>query len=335
MISGLLRRYLFSAGCFAAFLIPVGPARADIVVYNAQHETLTRAWAEAFTRATGIKVTLRNGGDMELANQIVQEGAASPGDVFITENSPGMTLVEGAGLFLDLPQDILAEVPEAYRPSSGRWIGVAARSTVFAYNAKKLKPEDLPKSILSLADPVWKGRWSCSPAGADFQAIVGAVLELVGEEKTLAWLKVLKVNAVAYRGNTAAMKGVNAGEVDGAVIYHYYYFGDQAKTGENSVNVKLHYFRNGDAGAFVSVSGAGVLKSSAHKTEALAFVKWLAGAEGQAVLRDGTSFEYAVASGVASNAKLEPLSALQAPKIDISRLNSRKVTELMRQAGIL
>ena len=73
------------------------------------------------------------------------------------------------------------------------------------------------------------------------------------------------------------MKAVDAGEIEGAVIYHYYYFGDQAKTGENSSNVALHYFRNGDPGAFVSVSGGGVLASSKHPAEAQAFVKWIAG----------------------------------------------------------
>ncbi|MEO7009605.1 MAG: iron ABC transporter substrate-binding protein, partial [Caldimonas sp.] len=59
-----------------------------IVVYNAQHESLTRAWVSGFTRATGIAVTVRNGSDSELAHQIVQEGTASPADVFLTENSP-------------------------------------------------------------------------------------------------------------------------------------------------------------------------------------------------------------------------------------------------------
>ena len=68
---------------------PVARSATDapgIVVYNAQHESLTRAWVEGFTRDTGIKVTVRNGSDSELANQIVQEGAASPADVFLTEN---------------------------------------------------------------------------------------------------------------------------------------------------------------------------------------------------------------------------------------------------------
>lgn len=54
-------------------------ADADgIVVYNAQHESLTKAWIAGFTKETGIKVTVRNGDDTEMGNQIVQEGAASP-----------------------------------------------------------------------------------------------------------------------------------------------------------------------------------------------------------------------------------------------------------------
>ena len=82
------------------------------------------------------------------------------------------------------------------------------------------------------------------------------------------------------------MKAVNAGEIDGAVIYHYYYYGDQAKTGENSKNVALHYFRNQDPGAFVSISGGGVLASSKHPKAAQAFLKWITGKGGQEHLGD-------------------------------------------------
>ncbi|MDR6873227.1 iron(III) transport system substrate-binding protein [Bosea sp. BE125] len=313
----------------------VRAADEGITVYNAQHESLTKAWADGFTKETGIKVTIRKGGDTELANQIVQEGAASPADVFVTENSPAMVLVEKAGLFATLPKDVLAQVPANFQPSSGRWVGVAARSTVFVYDTRKLKEADLPKSLLDLADAKWKGHWAASPSGADFQAIVGALLELKGEKVTAEWLKAMKANSTAYRGNSVAMKAVNAGEVDGAVIYHYYYFGDQAKTGENSGNVRLHYFRNGDPGAFLSTSGAGVLASSKHKEQAEAFVKWMAGKHGQAVLRDGDSFEYAIANGAESNPKLEPIAQLQAPKVEPSKLDSKKVSELMTAAGLL
>ena len=306
-----------------------------IVVYNAQHESLTQAWADGFTRDTGIKVILRKGSDMEFANQIVQEGAGSPADVFVTENSPAMALVDSADLFSPLPADILDQVPEGYRPENGKWVGVAARSTVFAYDKRKLATESLPKSMLDLADPSWKGRWAASPTGADFQAIVGALLELKGEAATVEWLKGMKENVKPYRGNTTAMKAVNAGEVDGALIYHYYYFGDQAKTGENSGNVALHYFRNEDPGAFVSISGAGVLASSKHPAEAQQFVRWMTSKEGQEILRDGDSFEYAIAIGAEANPKLVPLSELDAPKVEPSKLDNKRVTELMTAAGLL
>ena len=316
-------------------LAPASAEEGGIVVYNAQHESLAKEWAEGFTKDTGIEVTLRNGGDSEFSNQIVAEGAASPADVFLTENSPAMVLVENAGLFAPIEPDTLALVPEQFRPSSGNWIGIAARSTVFAYNKEKLSADQLPKSILDLADLSWKGRWAASPSGADFQAIVSAILELKGEEATAAWLKAMKENFTAYKGNGTVMKAVNAGEIDGGVIYHYYWFGDQAKTGENSGNVELHYFRNQDPGAFVSISGGGVLASSKHPEQAQAFIRWIAGKGGQDVLKNGTSYEYAVGKDAQSNPKLVPLADLQAPDVDPSKLNSKKVTDLMTAAGLL
>lgn len=316
--------------------LPALAADGDgIVVYNAQHESLAKEWAEAFTKETGIEVTLRNGGDSEFSNQIVAEGKASPADVFLTENSPAMALVDAAGLFAPIDADTLALVPEQYRPSDGKWVGIAARSTVFVYNKDKLKEDQLPKSLLDLADASWKGRWGASPSGADFQAIVSALLELKGEEATATWLKAMKENFKPFKGNSTVMKAVNAGQVDGGVIYHYYYFGDQNKTGENSKNVVQHYFKNQDPGAFVSISGAGVLASSKHAKQAQAFVKWLAGKGGQEILKTGTSFEYAIGNGAESNAKLVPLADLQAPKIDPQKLNSKKVTDLMTAVGLL
>jgi len=306
-----------------------------IVVYNAQHETLTKAWVAGFTEETGIPVTIRNGDDTEMGNQLVQEGAASPADVFLTENSPAMVLVDNAKLFAPVAPATLEQVGSAYRPAHGQWVGIAARSTVFVYNPAKLPEKDLPKSLMDLATPAWKGRWAASPAGADFQAIVAAVLQQKGEAATLEWLKGMKTNSTAYRGNSSVLKAVNAGQVDSGVIYHYYAFVDQSKTGENSKNTALHYFKHQDPGAFVSISGGGVLKSSKHQEEAQKFLQYITGKQGQDVLRTGNSFEYAVGKDATSNPKLVPLKDLDAPKVDASKLDSKKAVELMTQAGLL
>ena len=311
------------------------PIGGSITIYNAQHESLTQAWVDEFTKQTGVQVTLRNGDDSELGNLLVQEGAASPADVFLTENSPAMALVENAGLFAPIDQGTLDQVPAAYRPSTGAWTGIAARSTVFAYNDKNLTADQLPASIMDLQDPAWKGRWGASPGGADFQAIVSAMLALEGAEATETWLEGMKTNFTAYQGNRTVMAAVNAGEIPGGVIYHYYWFGDQANTGENSGDVTLHYFKNQDPGAFVSVSGGGVLQSSKNAAAAQAFLRFVTGVDGQTILQTGDSFEYAIASDVAANPALVPLVDLQAPTIDPSSLDSKEVTDLMTKAGLL
>ncbi|MCU1515754.1 MAG: extracellular solute-binding protein family 1, partial [Pseudarthrobacter sp.] len=257
----------------------------EITVYNAQHESLTKEWIDAFTAETGVKVTMRQGSDTELSNQIVQEAAASPADVFLTENSPAMAQVENAGLFADVDKATIEQVPAEFRPSTGKWTGIAARSTVLVYDKAKISEDQLPKSMLDLANPEWKGKWAASPTGADFQAIVSALLELKGEAATEAWLTAMKENSKPYKGNSTAMKAVNAGEIDAALIYHYYYYGDQAKTGENSKNVTPYYFKNQDPGAFVSVSGGGVLNSSKNAAAAQAFVKFITGKKGQEILQ--------------------------------------------------
>ncbi|ESN53356.1 iron ABC transporter substrate-binding protein [Enterobacter sp. MGH 16] len=326
---------LLSSSLFLSTQSVAADNNDGIVIYNAQHENLVKSWVDGFTKETGIKVTLRNGDDSELGNQLVQEGSASPADVFLTENSPSMVLVDNANLFAPLDSDTLKQVPAEYRPAHGRWIGIASRSTVFVYNPAKLSEQQLPKSLMDLAKPEWKGRWAASPSGADFQAIVSAMLALKGEKATLEWLKAMKANFVAYKGNSTVMKAVNAGQIDGGVIYHYYRFVDQSKTGENSKNTQLYYFKHQDPGAFVSLSGGGVLASSKHKAQAQAFIKYITGKEGQESLRTNNAFEYAVGVNAASNPKLVPLKDLDAPKVEPSTLNSKKVIELMTQAGLL
>src|SRR5829696_6830435 len=258
-----------------------------LVVYNAQHESLTGLWAERFTRDTGVKVVLRNGRDFELANQIRAEGAASPADVFLTENSPAMSLVEQGGQFATVNADTLAQVPKRYSTSTGKWVGIAARSTAFVYNTARLSADELPASMMELADPSWQGGWGASAGGADYQAIISAMLEL------------------------------------------------QAKTKENSNNTRLHFFGNKDPGAFVSVSGGGVLASAKRPEQAQQFLKFVTGPVGQQVLAESSEFEYSVGSKVPSNPALKPLTELKSPLVDPSQLNGPKVIELMTRAGII
>ena len=307
----------------------------DLVIYNAQHEQLLDEIVPIFEEESGLDVELRSGKDLELANQLVEEGKDSPADVFLTENSPAMSIVDNAGLFAELPESATATIPEQYVPADRTWTGFLARSTVAMYNTDSMTEADMPASILDFADPEWKGRVAFSPTGGDFQAIVSAVLELEGEEATSAWLRGLKDNGVIVQNNLVVMQSVDSGEVDAGIAYHYYWYRDRQENGTDSDSSALHFFGDQDPGAFLSVSGAGILESSEHKEAADEFVEWLTSTTAQQAMAESYALEYPLNPDAQLNGDVKPFDELEPPTVDVSSLNGPKVTELMTEAGLL
>ena len=79
----------------------------------------------------------------------------------------------------------------------------------------------------------------------------------------------------------------------------------------------------------------GVLKSSQHPREAQLLLQYMTSRAGQEILADSTALEYTVNSAVPADDVLKPLSELDAPKVDPSKLNSEQVITMMQDAGIL
>ena len=311
------------------------PDPEALQIYSSQHRDVTEAWAEAFTEQTGIETQVREGQDSSMGHMIVEEGEASPADLFLTENSPAMTVVERAGMLAPVDDATLSQVREGMAPSSGDWAAIAARSTVLVYNTDQITEAELPQSIMDLAGPEWAGRWGAAPGGADFQAIVAGMLADRGEEETGAWLSAMADGAEAYQHNIATMKAVNAGEVPVGIMYHYYWYRDQAGDQQGSADTALQYFGDQDPSAFVSLSAGGVLASSDMPEEAQQFLAYITSPAGQQVLVESGSMEYAVGEGVESDPALPPLDGLGAPAVDPSALDSERVISLMTDAGLL
>ena len=92
--------------------------------------------------------------------------------------------------------------------------------------------------------------------------VIARLLE--GEEVTRDWLEGLAENGTVYDGNDVVLESVNSGEIDAGIAYHYYWYRDREESGSDSDSSALHFFGDQDPGAFLSVSGAGILKSSEH-----------------------------------------------------------------------
>ena len=305
-----------------------------MTLYSGRNLSLVGPLIEQFTEDTGIEVEVRDGGSAELAAQILTEGESSPADVFLSQDAGALGAVSKAGLFSVLPDEVLDEVPEAFRAADGTWVGVSGRARTFVYNPDLLDAP--PEGIDDLLDESYAGKVGFAPANASFQAFVTGLRLIRGDEAARQWLEAFAAqDPVAYENNIAVRDAVESGEVEVGLVNHYYLYELIDELGADGVVARNQFVGGGDPGGLVNVAGVGILESSDRSEEALEFVEYLVGPEGQEYFADET-FEYPLVAGIAAYSELPPLDSLDPPEVDLSDLDSLEQTqELLAETGLL
>jgi iron(III) transport system substrate-binding protein len=311
-------------------------AGQSITLYNGQHEQTTSRLVKAFEKQTHIKVNVRSDDEAVLGNQILQEGANSPADVFYTENTPVLERLAEQGVLAPISATTLAAIPNTYDSPQGDWIGVSARVSVLVYNTKEISPSQLPSSILELAQPKWKGKVGFAPSETDFQPLITSITKLNGLHTAEKWLEWLQANSKVYPDNETVVAQVNNGESAVGIINHYYWFRLRDEVGKSAMHSALHYYSAGDPGDLLNVSGAAILKSSSHKAAAQAFVDFLVSRTGQEVIAHSHSYEYPLRPGVSPAPGLRPFNELKPAPVTLSDLGDGSAPlELEQKLGLL
>jgi len=272
-----------------------------------------------------------------MAAQLVAEGSASPADVYFTENSPELMLLDEKGLLAKTDASTLSTIPSRYNSPQGDWVGVLARENVLVYNTKKIDAAQLPASLMDLAKPEWKGKVGIAPSDGDFLPVVSAVIAMKGEAQALDWLKGLKKNSQIFDDDEGVVAAVNRGGVATGVVNNYYWARLHVQLGDSATRSAIYHFGNGDVGALVNVSGAAVLKSSKNQKEAQQFLAYLVSERAQDLMAKGKiAFEYPLHAGVSPDPLLKPFDQLSPPSLTVEQLgDDSKAAKLMRQAGLL
>ena len=286
-------------------------SKPSITLYSGQHEQTTTLLVKAFEKQTGIEVKVRFADEATLGSQILQEGGASPADVFFTENTPVLELLREKGVLAPVEPSTLSAVPSRYDSAHGDWVGISARVSALVYNTGKLKAAELPSSVLELAAPRWKGKVGFAPSETDFQPLITSIEKLDGKAAAERWLKGLQANGKVYPDNETVVSQVNNGESELGPINHYYWYRLHQELGSGGTHSALHYFAAGDAGDLIDVSGAAVLKSSSQRAAAQRLLAFLVSKLGQRTLARSDSFEYPLRPGVSPAPGLRPLSELK------------------------
>jgi len=308
-------------------------AAETLTLYNGQHRATTEAIVAAFTKATGIEVTMRNAESPELSAQIAEEGANSPADLFFSEQSPPIAALQEKGLLGKIDDATLKMIPAKYSAKDGTWIGASVRTRVITYNKKLVKEADLPKSIMDFGTAALDGKFAYVK-GDGFQEQIMAIVHIKGRDAALAWLKGLKQYGRSYNGNRIASTAVLNGEIAMALSNNYYWYSLAREKGEAGLDAALYSFPGDDAGNIFNVSAAGMLKSSKKQATAQKFLAFLVSKPGQEAMVDTTA-EYPVVDGIVSPFKLPSLATFKAPVTPADMGSAAEAYALEREAGLI
>jgi iron(III) transport system substrate-binding protein len=311
-----------------------GKSEDSLVVYSGRSEELVGHFLEEFEKISGTELNVKYGSTPELAAQILEEGPNSPADVFFAQDAGSLGAVQRENALAPLPAEAISVVPERFRSGTGHWVGVTGRSRAVVYNPDRIKPEELPASILDFTDPKWRGRLGWAPANGSFQSFVTAMRQVEGEEATRRWLEAMNgLETRRYPNNVTIVEAVSAGEIDAGFVNHYYAL--ELARENPQLKAVNHFVGRGDVGALVNIAGVGILETSKKKDLARNLVEFLLSREVQQEFTNRT-FEYPLAQGVPANEKLTPLDQLDPPDIDLSNLDDLSGTlNLLRDLGLL
>ena len=335
-----------TAGAIAALLAALALAACGgdevasgpdtLTIYSGRAEPLVGPLLDQFEKDTGVDVAVRYGDSAELAATLAEEGDNSPADVFFSQDAGALGAVAGENLLQPLPQPVVDRVEPRFRDDQRRWVGVSGRARVLAYSTERVPEDELPRSVFEMTDPKWKGRIGIAPPNASFQAFVSAMRIDVGDERTKQWLEGLAANEPKlYDNNILAVEAIDAGDLDVALVNHYYLYELRREKGTDAVPVANHFFRAGDPGSLLNAAGIGVLRSNDSPRLAQRFADYLLSPRGQQYFAEKTA-EYPLIKGVEPGEELRPLKDVHGPFIDLGQLGEKlpSTLEMIDAAGL-
>jgi iron(III) transport system substrate-binding protein len=292
-------------------------AAVPLVVYSAQG--YDSAMTKAFTKATGIPVSLDDNSTGPLLTQIEA-----------SKNNPkwGLLWVDGATAFAGLdPQGLLlkgfepsvswnslgsASVPsdKSYVPTGVTLMGIVA------YN--KTKVPNPPATWQALASPAWKGQVGMddpSQSGPTFPLIAGVMNYLGGVPAGEKYFSSLKSNGlIIHPTNGPTLQALTSGQINLALVQ------SSAAIGATFTdkNIGIEYLS--PATLLPSAIGIDAKAPAAEQAEAEKFIEFVLSAAGQKVMQSGDptgdSLYYPVLQGVSPLSSLPSLASVKTQTIN-------------------
>ena len=295
---------------------------SELTVYTSRQPQLIEPIVEQFTNETGIKVNLLSGNAQELMERIDIEGEDSPADIFMTVDAGVLWQAAERDILAKIDSEILNEnIPAHLRDSKNEWFGLSKRARTIVFSSDQFKDNDF-STYEDLAHPKWKGKLCLRTSKKVYnRSLIASMIDAYGFDKSKevvsGWVSNLATEV--FSNDTNALKAVSSGQC-GVTIVNTYYLARLLDDPEYN-NLSLFWANQSDRGVHVNISGAGVVKTSKNKKNAVLFLEYLSSNRAQDFYASANK-EYPVLIGAKIDESIENWGSFSEHTINVSKLGS-------------
>lgn len=271
-------------------------------VYSHRHYAVDKKLYKQFKKETGIKVNLIKASSAELIKRIEKEGKYTKADVLLTTDVGMLELARSKGIFQSIESNFLNKtIPLYLKDKDNLWFAITKRARVIAYNLDEVTKEEL-STYNDLTSPKYKDRIIVTKSTEVYnQSLLASFIVHKGKEQAKNWAQGIKTNMARKPTGVDkdSLRAIAAGMGDIAIVNTYYIgqlMGGRSLADRATVEMIGVFFPNqakGETGTHINVSGAGVVKNSKNKTNAIKFIEFLASVKAQEEFAK-VNFEYPV-----------------------------------------
>ena len=312
-------------------------SRREVTAYVSADRPFSEPVLREYEKKSGVRVNVvydtEETKSTGLANRLLAEKERPQADVFWS-NEPVRTLVlKSRGVLAPYRSPNADGIPAVLVDNEGYWTGFSARIRVIAYNTKRVKPEDAPRSVFDLADPKWRGQVAMAdPRFGSTSFHVAALYAIAGDEKMDDFFRRLKANGVhIVDGNSVVRDLVARGEVSVGL------------TDTDDVNVAIEDGQpigmvlpdaNG-LGVPVMPNMVSLIAGAPHPDEGRRLIDYLLSPDVEQQLAQSEAVQIPLHDGVAGPKNIPPISSFKPMTLDFGQAASRVEDVTARLASIL
>ncbi len=323
----------------------LGDLEGTLTIYSGRTpDQIDLVFEQLEQRYDGLTIARNYDDNDAQVNSLVQEGDATPADVFYSQDPGALNAVADEGLTQALPSDVVDTVPGSYRSPDGQWSGVSGRVRSIFYNSDRLDEtpfdswDELPTDIISYAeDDRFNGIISTRPNSGTFRGFIQAMVERKGEDTTRRWVRdFMDHDPTLYgSGSTQAVEVNRGGDDDPIVGLGNSYYAARILNEDPDAPIRVA-FTEGDAGALFSVAGICATANVDDPELVAEFARHMVAVEGQEFMMDDNG-EFPVVEGVDYVGDLPGPDELDSPEFDLTSFDTelQEANDLLEDEGMM